>query len=99
MYPLSSSLTDTISNERLQNIRRGGYIAAIVGLVMLPWNLLKSSSQFTSYLSAYSVFLSSIAGVMITDYYIIHKGHYSVADLYHSRKEGWYAYTWGINFR
>ncbi|KAM5531238.1 hypothetical protein V8D89_015104 [Ganoderma adspersum] len=84
---------------RFINIRRGGYIAAIVGLVMLPWNLLKSSSQFTSYLSAYSVFLSSIAGVMITDYYVIHKGHYSVADLYHSRKEGWYAYTWGINFR
>ena len=99
MYLLSSSLTDTISNERLQNIRRGGYIAAIVGLVMLPWNLLKSSNQFTSYLSAYSVFLSSIAGVMITDYCVVHKGHYSVADLYHSRREGWYAYTCGINFR
>nr|VWO94499.1 Thiamine transporter [Ganoderma boninense] len=84
---------------RFINIRRGGYIAAIVGLVMLPWNLLKSSNQFTSYLSAYSVFLSSIAGVMITDYYVIHKGHYSVADLYHSRKDGWYAYTGGINFR
>ncbi|PIL23545.1 transporter [Ganoderma sinense ZZ0214-1] len=84
---------------RFINIRRGGYIAAIVGLVMLPWNLLKSSNQFTSYLSAYSVFLSSIAGVMITDYYLVHKGHYSVADLYHSRKDGWYAYTYGINFR
>ncbi len=32
---------------------------------MLPWNLLKSSNSFTSYLSAYSVFLSSIAGVMV----------------------------------
>ncbi|EJF57376.1 hypothetical protein DICSQDRAFT_69652 [Dichomitus squalens LYAD-421 SS1] len=84
---------------RFINIRRGGYIAAIVGLVMLPWNLLKSSNQFTSYLSAYSVFLSSIAGVMITDYYVIHKGHYNVADLYHARKEGWYWYTFGINFR
>ena len=50
----------------LQNIRRGGYIAAIVGLCMCPWNLLKSSNNFTSYLSAYSVFLSSIAGVMVS---------------------------------
>lgn len=33
---------------------------------MLPWNLLKSSNNFASYLSAYSVFLSSIAGVMVT---------------------------------
>ncbi|TBU26970.1 NCS1 nucleoside transporter family [Dichomitus squalens] len=84
---------------RFINIRRGGYIAAIVGLVMLPWNLLKSSNQFTSYLSAYSVFLSSIAGVMVIDYYVIHKGHYNITDLYHTRKEGWYWYTLGINFR
>ncbi|KAI0729848.1 permease for cytosine/purines, uracil, thiamine, allantoin-domain-containing protein [Fomitopsis betulina] len=82
-----------------QNIRRGGYIAAIVGLCMLPWNLLKSSNNFTTYLSAYSVFLSSIAGVMITDYYVIRKGQYRVSDLYHAKKSGWYAYTYGINFR
>ncbi|PPQ72601.1 hypothetical protein CVT24_005123 [Panaeolus cyanescens] len=84
---------------RFINIRRGGYVAAIVGLCMLPWNLLKSSNSFTSYLSAYSVFLSSIAGVMITEYYIIRRGHYSVADLYHAQKTGWYYYTYGINFR
>jgi len=47
------------------NIRRGGYVAAIVGFAILPWNLLKDSNRFTSYLSAYSVFLSSIAGVMV----------------------------------
>ncbi|KAH9478740.1 Uracil permease [Psilocybe cubensis] len=84
---------------RFINIRRGGYIAAIVGLCMLPWNLLKSSSSFTSYLSAYSVFLSSIAGVMITEYYVIRRGHYNVADLYDAHKGGWYKYTYGINFR
>ena len=50
----------------LQNIRRGGYIAAIVGICILPWNFLKSSNEFTNYLSAYSVFLSSIAGVMVS---------------------------------
>lgn len=50
---------------RFINIRRGGYVAALVGLVMCPWNLLKDSNSFTSYLSAYSVFLSSIAGVMV----------------------------------
>lgn len=50
----------------LQNIRRGGYIAACVGLAMCPWNLLKNSNEFTNYLSAYSVFLSSISGVMVS---------------------------------
>ncbi|KAJ7512732.1 permease for cytosine/purines, uracil, thiamine, allantoin-domain-containing protein [Mycena galericulata] len=84
---------------RFINIRRGGYVAAIVGLCMLPWNLLKSSNSFTSYLSAYSVFLSSIAGVMITEYYLVRKGHYRIADLYTARRDGWYWYTYGINFR
>ncbi|KAK2462997.1 hypothetical protein APHAL10511_004984 [Amanita phalloides] len=84
---------------RYINIRRGSYVAAIVGICMLPWNLLKSSNEFTSYLSAYSVFLSSIVGVMITDYYVVRKGHYRIADLYDLKKDGWYWYTYGINFR
>ncbi|KAN0131668.1 Permease for cytosine/purines, uracil, thiamine, allantoin domain containing protein [Lactarius tabidus] len=84
---------------RFINIRRGGYIAAIVGLCILPWNLLKSSNGFTSYLSAYSVFLSSIAGVMITEYFLVRKGHYRIADLYSPRSDGWYYYTFGVNLR
>jgi NCS1 family nucleobase:cation symporter-1 len=45
---------------RFINIRRGGYVAAFVGFVMCPWQLLSDSNSFASYLSAYSVFLSSI---------------------------------------
>ncbi|KAH7878426.1 permease for cytosine/purines, uracil, thiamine, allantoin-domain-containing protein [Lentinula edodes] len=84
---------------RFINIRRGGYIAAIVGYCILPWKLLASSNGFTSYLSAYSVFLSSIAGVMVTEYYFIRKGHYRVTDLYDTRRNGWYWYTYGFNYR
>jgi len=96
---ISAGCDLTALMPRYINIRRGGYVAAIVGLCMLPWNLLKSSNNFTSYLSAYSVFLSSIAGVMITDYYLIRKGHYRLKDLYHSEDSGWYWYTYGVNFR
>ncbi|GLB45597.1 putative permease for cytosine/purines, uracil, thiamine, allantoin [Lyophyllum shimeji] len=84
---------------RFINIRRGGYIAAVAGLCMMPWKLLESSNSFASYLSAYSVFLSSIAGVMITEYYMVRRGTYRVADLYHTNKDGWYWYTYGFNFR
>jgi NCS1 family nucleobase:cation symporter-1 len=48
------------------DIRRGSYLCATVGLAMCPWHLLSSSNNFTTYLSAYSVFLSSIAGVMVS---------------------------------
>ncbi|KAG1736145.1 permease for cytosine/purines, uracil, thiamine, allantoin-domain-containing protein [Suillus paluster] len=84
---------------RFINIRRGGYISAIVGLVMCPWNLVSSSSRFTSYMTAYSVFLSAIAGVMVTEYWFVRKGHYNVADLYVTRKGSWYWYNYGFNPR
>ncbi|KAF2646473.1 uracil permease-like protein [Massarina eburnea CBS 473.64] len=81
------------------NIRRGGYICALVGLVMCPWNLLKSTNSFTTYLSAYSVFLSSIAGVMISDYYWVRKGYLQIRDLYSGKSNGPYYYTFGFHWR
>lgn len=84
---------------RFINIRRGGYICAAVGLAMCPYNLLTDSNQFTTYLSAYSVFLSSIAGVMISDYYFVRRGYLEIKELYDGRKAGPYFYTFGIHWR
>ncbi|KAL8939249.1 MAG: hypothetical protein Q9211_002831 [Gyalolechia sp. 1 TL-2023] len=84
---------------RYLNIRRGGYICAIVGLAMCPWNLLSTSNNFTTYLSAYSVFLSSIAGVMICDYYIVRKGYLQIRDLYSARQSSPYYFTFGFHWR
>lgn len=84
---------------RFINIRRGGYICAAVGLAMCPWTLLTSSNQFTTYLSAYSVFLSSIAGVMISDYYFVRRGYLEVKELYDARKSGPYFFTFGVHWR
>ncbi|CAM1511707.1 Fc.00g092200.m01.CDS01 [Cosmosporella sp. VM-42] len=81
------------------NIRRGGYICAAVGFAMCPYKLLTSSNQFTTYLSAYSVFLSSIAGVMVSDYYLVRKGYLEIKELYDARKEGPYYYNYGIHWR
>ncbi|KAK1773344.1 uracil permease [Copromyces sp. CBS 386.78] len=81
------------------NIRRGGYICAAVGLAMNPWTLLTDNNKFTTYLSAYSVFLSSIAGVIVFDYYAVRRGYLEVKELYDGRKTGPYYYTWGIHWR
>ncbi|KAI5919483.1 permease for cytosine/purines, uracil, thiamine, allantoin-domain-containing protein [Camillea tinctor] len=84
---------------RFINIRRGGYICAAVGLAMCPYTLLTSSNQFTTYLSSYSVFLSSIAGVMCSDYYFVRKGYLEVKELYDARKTGPYYFTFGVHWR
>ena len=84
---------------RYINIRRGGFVCAAIGLAMCPWNLLSDSNKFTTYLSSYSVFLSSIAGVMLCDYYWVRKGYLRVKDLYNARRKGPYFYIYGVNPR
>lgn len=96
---ISAGTDMTALAPRWISIRRGGYVCALVGLVMCPWNLLKSTNSFTTYLSAYSVFLSSIAGVMICDYYIVRKGFLQIKDLYSGKKSGPYYYTFGFHWR
>lgn len=84
---------------RYLNIRRGGYICAIVALAMCPYNLLTSSNLFTTYLSSYSVFLSSIAGVMVADYYLVRRGYLEVKELYDARSSGPYFFFAGVHWR
>jgi NCS1 family nucleobase:cation symporter-1 len=84
---------------RYLNIRRGGYICAIVGLVMCPWHLLETSNSFTTYLSSYSVFLSSIAGVIVCDYYWVRKGYLEIKELYSGKRTAPYYFTYGIHLR
>jgi len=96
---ISAGTDMTALAPRWISIRRGGYICALVGLVMCPWQLLKDTNSFTTYLSAYSVFLSSIAGVMICDYYVVRKGYLQIKDLYSGKKTGPYYYTFGFHWR
>jgi NCS1 family nucleobase:cation symporter-1 len=58
-----------------------------------------TSNQFTTYLSAYSLFLSAIAGVMICDYYIVRKGYLDIKALYSGSKTAPYYYTLGFSWR
>jgi NCS1 family nucleobase:cation symporter-1 len=81
------------------NIRRSGYICSIIGICICPWYLLSNSSSFISYLSAYSTFASSIAGVMFSDYYFVRREHLDTNELYSASSEGLYYYTYGINWR
>ncbi|KAI5811348.1 permease for cytosine/purines, uracil, thiamine, allantoin-domain-containing protein [Peziza echinospora] len=96
---ISAGTDMTALLPRYINIRRGGYVCAAVGLAMCPWNLLSSSNKFTLYLSSYSVFLSSIAGVLISDYYFVRKGYLDIRALYSARKTGIYYFNYGIHWR
>ncbi|CDS00737.1 hypothetical protein [Sporisorium scitamineum] len=90
---------------RYINIRRGSILCCIVGFVYCPYNLLKDSNNFATYLSAYSLFLSSISGTMMADYYIVKRGLLDMPSLFSAssgKTEGaphMYHYWHGLNFR
>jgi nucleobase:cation symporter-1, NCS1 family len=66
---------------------------------MCPWQLLSSAATFISVLSAYSVFLGPMVGIMCCDYWVLRHRKVKLSDLYHSRKDGLYHYWHGINWR
>ncbi|KAJ3503587.1 hypothetical protein NLJ89_g8364 [Agrocybe chaxingu] len=83
---------------RYINIRRGQVICAVIGgWVLCPWEILASAPGFLSFMSGYTVFLGPFAGIMVADYWIIHRCKVDVPAMYDPH--GRYRYWNGINWR
>ena len=79
--------------------RRGSYICAVIGLAMCPWNFLKDLSSFVEHLSLFSIFLSSIAGIVLCDFYLVRKSRLDLKGLYMPETSSSYHYSFGFSFR
>ncbi|KAJ7655050.1 NCS1 nucleoside transporter family [Mycena polygramma] len=88
----------TILFPRYINIRRGQYLCALVGLATCPWIIQNSAVSFTSFLGGYSIFLGPIAGILLTDYYVLTNRKLDVAALY-EKESSPYWYSHGFNLR
>ncbi len=83
---------------RLISFRTGGLITGFLGIAMCPWKLLASPDAYIfGWLIGYSGLLGPVAGIMVTDYFLIRKTDLDINSLYHS--EGAYHYARGINPR
>ncbi len=77
--------------------KTGGLITGIVGVLMVPWKLLENADRYINgWLIGYSGGLGAIAGVLITDYWILRRRNLAIADLY--RRQGEYTYSNGVNW-
>ncbi len=79
------------------SFRTGGLITGVLGICIMPWRLLSSSSNFTGWLVGYSGLLGPIAGIMVADYFLIRHRTLVLDDLY--QRHGIYEYTRGLNPR
>ncbi len=78
------------------NYRIGGYITAGIGALIMPWKLMESTQGYIFvWLTGYGALLGPIAGIMISDYWLVRRADLAVYDLY--RKDGVYTYARGWN--
>ncbi|KAK7946774.1 uncharacterized protein PG986_011095 [Apiospora aurea] len=81
------------------NIRRGCYILTVIAIVILPWNYVTNPGTFITVLSGWSVFISPMTGIVVSDYFLVRRGAYHIGDLYLGDSRSAYWYTCGFNFR
>ena len=80
------------------SFRMGGLIAAVIGLLFMPWKLLATSGGYLfTWLGGYGTLLGAIAGILLVDYYLVRKTELNIDDLY--RRGGEYEYSGGWNIQ
>ncbi len=78
------------------DFRKGGLVTGILGILMMPWELLKNPHRYLDgWLGGYGGALGTIAGVLIVDYWLIRKTELVLHALY--TPQGAYRYTRGWN--
>jgi nucleobase:cation symporter-1, NCS1 family len=76
----------------------GGIITAIIGILMMPWELMASASAYIfTWLIGYSGLMGAIGGIMIADYFILRNKNLNLAELF--KTDGIYSYSNGFNWR
>jgi NCS1 family nucleobase:cation symporter-1 len=80
------------------SFRTGGFITGIIGILIMPWNLLATPELYIfTWLGTYGCITGAIAGVIVADYWVIRRNKLKLADLY--RPSGIYRYAGGWNWR
>ncbi len=78
------------------NFARGGYLTALLGILMMPWKLIESSGGYIfTWLVGYGALLGPVLGIMIADYWLLRRTRLAVDELYKS--DGAYSYRGGWN--
>ncbi|KAK5119841.1 hypothetical protein LTR85_007167 [Meristemomyces frigidus] len=81
------------------NIRRGSYLLTVIAIAICPWNYVAKPTTFITVLSGWSVFLSPMTGIVVSDYFLVRKRQYYLGDLYTANSSSAYWYTFGFNWR
>ena len=68
--------------------KSGAMIAAVIGILTMPWKLMESATGVFTFLNIVGGILAPVAGIMLAHYYIIAKKNIDLNSLYDAKKEG-----------
>ncbi len=77
------------------SFKRGGYIAALIALVLYPFAPWDGNAA--NFVNAIGATMGPLLGIILVDYYLIAKGRVNVEALYHENGEYRYEGGWNIN--
>lgn len=69
------------------NYKSGVLIASVISFLIMPWKLMENSASIYVFLNAIGAVLGPVAGVMIANYYFVHKRHENLDKLYMDLKD------------
>lgn len=81
------------------NFRGAAVVTAVLGIVILPWNLYDSPVVINYFLEGLGAALGPVFGIIMTDYWVIRRTKVDIPGLYRADTDGPYYYRSGINRR
>jgi NCS1 family nucleobase:cation symporter-1 len=82
---------------RRLNFRRAAIVSAVIGFVILPWNLYSSPVVIVYFLGGLGALLGPLFGIVMADYWLIRRQCVDVPALYSEDPDGQYYYRNGTN--
>lgn len=98
IVPFGSDAT-ALWPRHINYIRAAVICAGVGGWLMVPWKVSVDGAAFVSAIVGMGIFVATLIGVMMSDYYVVRRGNYFIEDLYSSDPKGRYYYYKGFNWR
>lgn len=81
------------------NFRRAAFISAVIGLIILPWNLYNSPAVINYFLGGLGAILGPLFGIIMADYWLVRRSRINVPALFTTDANSEYHYAKGVNMR
>ncbi|MGL4859512.1 MAG: cytosine permease, partial [Enterobacteriaceae bacterium] len=82
---------------RTLNFRKATFVSAVIGFIILPWNMYNSPLIIVYFLGGLGALLGPLFGIVMVDYWLIRKTKINVPQLFSEDPRGIYYYQRGIN--